>query len=70
MYSAIVYGRGPIFIETLAESMGQAKFNSFLCSYYDLHQWGIATSESFKAMAEQACICDLTPLFEEWVYPR
>ena len=67
-YSAIVYGRGPLFLETLAESMGQESFATFLQEYYRRHQWGIATTASFKDMAETHCSCDLTPLFEAWVY--
>ena len=68
-YSAIVYGRGPLFIETLAQEMGEDQFTAFLMNYYRTHQWGIAETESFKQVAEQHCDCDLTPLFETWVYP-
>jgi hypothetical protein len=67
-YSAIVYGRGPLFIEALAEEMGQANFDAFLLDYYQTHQYRIATTERFKKIAEQHCHCDLAPLFEEWVY--
>ena len=67
-YSSIVYGRGPIFIEALAEEMGQESFAAFLLDYYQTNQWGIATGASFKQLAEQHCACDLTPLFETWVY--
>jgi protocatechuate 3,4-dioxygenase beta subunit len=67
-YSAIVYGRGPLFVETLAEAMGQETFNAFLRDYYQQQQWGIATTGGFKELAEQHCNCDLTPLFETWVY--
>ena len=67
-YSSIVYGRGPLFIEALAEEMGQEIFDDFLLDYYQTHQYGIATGESFKHLAEQHCTCDLTPLFKEWVY--
>lgn len=68
-YSAIVYGRGPLFIEKLAESLGPETFETFLRDYYQTHQWGIATGDSFKQLAEQHCNCDLTSLFETWVYP-
>ena len=67
-YSAIVYGRGPIFVAALAEEMGQKPFDEFLRDYYQTHKWGIATGDSFKQLAEQHCQCDLTALFEEWVY--
>ena len=69
-YGAIVYGRGPLFVETLAGEMGQATFDEFLRDYYQTYQWGIGTGEAFKELAERHCQCDLTPLFEEWVYER
>jgi aminopeptidase N len=67
-YGAIVYGRGPLFIAALAEAMGQEKFDEFLRDYYESHQWGIGTGDAFKQLAERHCQCDLSPLFEEWVY--
>lgn len=68
-YSAIVYGRGPLFLITLQEEMGTASFADFLQQYYRTYQWGVATSTGFQALAEQHCSCDLTTLFEVWVYP-
>ena len=67
-YGAIVYGRGPLFIATLAEKMGQETFDEFLCHYYQSNKWDIGTSDEFRQLAEQHCQCDLTALFEEWVY--
>ncbi|MCJ7622836.1 MAG: M1 family metallopeptidase [Anaerolineaceae bacterium] len=69
-YSPIVYGRGPLFIETLASEMGQETFDAFLREYYQSHTWRIGTTEDFKNLAEEFCACDLTGLFEEWVYPK
>ncbi len=69
-YGAIVYGRGPLFIAALAEEMGQKPFDEFLRDYYETHKWGIGTGDSFKQLAEQHCQCDLTALFEEWVYDK
>lgn len=69
-YGAIVYGRGPLFFHTLAETMGQSTFDAFLQSYYQTFKWGIVTPESLKELAEQHCACDLTELFEEWVYEQ
>lgn len=69
-YGAIVYGRGPLFVEQLAKTMGQESFAAFLRDYYQSFKWGIATGDAFKQLAEQHCVCDLTPLFEEWVYPK
>ncbi len=67
-YGAIVYGRGPLFIEALAERMGQSVFDTFLRDYYVTHKWGIATADSFQELAEQHCKCDLGALFDDWVY--
>lgn len=66
-YGAIVYGRGPIFIETLSEQMGQDKFAAFLKDYYQTYQWGIATTDGFEKLASKDCGCDLSGLFQEWV---
>lgn len=67
-YSAIVYGRGPLFIEALSEAMGPAVFAEFMRDYFQSYEYQIATGIEFKALAEQHCGCDLTALFEEWVF--
>jgi hypothetical protein len=69
-YGAIVYGRGPLFIEELAQTMGQETFAAFLADYYQTYRYGIATGADFKQLAEQHCACDLTPLFEAWVWEK
>lgn len=66
-YSAIVYGRGPLFIEALAEKMGQDHFDPFLRAYYQSNEWEIGTGAGFKQLAEQQCQCDLSDLFKKWV---
>jgi hypothetical protein len=69
-YSAIVYGRGPLFIAALAEEMGIESFDKFLQDYYETHKWGISTTDSFRQLAEDHCQCDLSVLFETWVYEK
>jgi pimeloyl-ACP methyl ester carboxylesterase len=66
-YSAIVYGRGPLFFEALEAEMGADTFVAFLRDYYQQHKWGIASGDSLKALAEAHCNCDLNSLFAEWV---
>jgi aminopeptidase N len=68
-YGAIVYGRGPLFVDALREKMGDATFDAFILDYAMMERWRVATTQDFKALAEQHCSCDLTPLFDEWVYP-
>jgi hypothetical protein len=69
-YGAIVYGRGPLFVEALSAHMGEETFASFLREYNEAFKWSIATAEGFKQLAESHCQCDLTMLFEEWVDPH
>ena len=67
-YVPIIYGRGPLFLVALAEAMGQGPFDEFLRDYYETYKWGIGTGDAFRQLAEEHCQCDLTSLFEEWVY--
>ncbi len=67
-YSAIIYGRGPIFLQELADKMGQEVFDVFLLDYTQTYQWQVSTTADFKQLAEEHCHCDLTTMFEEWVY--
>ena len=67
-YGAIVYGRGPLFIEALSQALGPEVFAAFIKDYYETYQWQIATGPEFQALAEQHCDCDLSELFAEWVY--
>jgi len=67
-YGAIVYGRGPLFFVALRDEMGKEVFDQFIKDYTEALSWDIATPEKLKAMAEEHCTCELTPMFEEWVY--
>ena len=68
-YSAIVYGRGPLFFVELEETMGATTFADFLRAYYVAYQWEIVRPPDLQALAEATCECELDALFEEWVYP-
>ena len=67
-YGAIVYGRGPLFVEALAETMGEDAFLGFLRAYYEANKGGIGTGSAFRELAETHCSCDLGELFDQWVY--
>lgn len=69
-YGAIVYGRGPLFFETLAQQMGDEAFARFLRDYYQTFAWDVATTEGLRTLAEQHCDCDLGQLFAAWVYAK
>jgi hypothetical protein len=68
-YGPIVYGRGPLFIEALADKIGAQTFKKCLRSYYQANMWQIATTESFRNHFETCTTSDLSTLFEEWVLP-
>ena len=68
-YSAIIYGRGPLFFVALREEMGIEAFDSFLKDYTQTLSWGIATAETMQSIAEKHCDCSLQQIFDEWVYP-
>lgn len=68
-YGAIVYGRGAFFFDALKNEMGAESFDAFLKGYTATFSWEIATTERLKSLAEKHCGCDLTPLFNEWVFP-
>lgn len=67
-YGAIVYGRGPVFVRELEETMGREAFDTFMRDYSAAFRWGTSTTAAFRAMAEEHCDCDLGSLFEAWVY--
>ncbi len=67
-YSAIVYGRGPLFFEALADEVGQETLSATLRDYVQTYAYRVADTEGFKDVAEENCGCDLTPLFETWIY--
>jgi len=68
-YSAIIYGRGAFFFEALRDEMGESEFDAFMKEYVASNTWGIGTAENMKAIAEANCSCNLTNLFDEWVFP-
>jgi hypothetical protein len=69
-YSSIVYGRGPLFLQALAQKMGQSTFDAFLSDYVRQNEWGITNSVQFRSLAEAHCNCDLSDLFSQWVLPE
>jgi len=68
-YGAIVYGRGAIFLIELRKQMGIETFDVFMRDYVKTYTWSIATTDKFKSLAEEHCDCDLSPLFNDWIYP-
>lgn len=67
-YSPIVYGRGPLFFMALEEEIGENALQDLLRNYTEEFRWGISNTELFKEFAEESCNCDLTSLFNDWIY--
>lgn len=67
-YGAIVYGRGPVFVRELEETLGREAFDAFMRAYAAKFRWEEGTTEAFRALAEEQCGCDLGQLFADWVY--
>ena len=67
-YSAIVYGRGPLFFLELEKKYGLDTVMSAIQNYYQDHLWKNGYTEDLRAALEDACDCDLSSEFEEWVY--
>ena len=68
-YSAIVYGRGPLFFVALRDEMGTQAFDAFMKDYTETLSWKISTPQTLQSLAEKHCACDLQNIFDEWVYP-
>lgn len=67
-YSSIVYGRGPLFYYELEKDYGLETVMSAITSYYQDFQWGNGGTEDLRTALEEACECDLSSYFEEWIY--
>ncbi len=66
-YSAIVYGRAPLFFMALNERMGPIAFDAFLAAL--THDYGFReiTGLDVKLEAEAACGCLLDDIWKKWV---
>jgi aminopeptidase N len=67
-YGPIVYGKGALFFDALRTELGDDTFFAFLHNYYDRYVYGVATTQGFQQVAEETCSCDLSALFNLWVY--
>jgi len=68
-YSAIIYGRGPLFFLALQDEMGSEAFDRFLHDYYLKFKWGLVTTAQLAETAESACRCSLADIFDAWITP-
>jgi aminopeptidase N len=67
-YGLIVYCKGALFVDALRRQLGDPTFFAFLHAYYERYRYGFASARDFQATAEEACACNLSALFDLWVY--
>lgn len=67
-YALFVYYKGALFFDALRRELGDETFFTFLREYYAENRYGFAEAEDFQGAAELACGCDLSDLFDLWVY--
>lgn len=66
-YSAIVYGKGPLFYDAIRTKMGDATFFKFLQTYYGRYRYKIATGDDILKTAEDVCGCNLQSEYAQWI---
>jgi hypothetical protein len=69
-YSPIVYARGMMFLLALKDYMGEDVFAATLKDYFQSYIWMEIGPDDFRHTAETNCGCDLSDLWEKWVYPE
>jgi len=69
-YSAIIYGRAPLFLFDLIRIGGQEKFDSLVTQYIDRYRWGQADSKGFHRLLTTFYPLHGEELFRKWVLPE
>ncbi len=66
-YSAIVYGKGPLFFDALRKKMGDDHFFQFLRTYYERYRYKNAAPEDLLRAAEEVCACSVRAEYQQWI---
>lgn len=53
-----------------SDELGEAALDGMLFDYSAEFRFEISTTEVIKDFLEDACQCDLTDMFEQWVYEQ
>lgn len=71
-YSAIVYGKGALFLDELRKLLGDEQYTTFVQDYYAEHKYGIVRPEDFRmameAAAGEAKRDKAIRLYRKWVF--
>lgn len=66
-YGSIVYGKGPLFYDSIRKKMGDDKFFQFLKDYYRNFMYKIAFPDDILNTAQSTCGCNLQNEYNEWI---
>ncbi len=66
-YSAIVYGKGPLFYDALRKQMGDDVFFKFLRSVYEQYRYKILMPQDILRVAESVYGGNLHDLYQQWI---
>lgn len=67
-YYLFVYEKGALFFDALRRELGDAAFTDFLHLYFQTFRYKVADGAAFQDLAQDTCGCDLTSLFDLWVW--
>jgi hypothetical protein len=66
-YGPIVYVKGPLFFHALRQQVGYDTYFGIMRRYLEQHKYGIATPESFLAIAEEVSGQSLDEIYHRWI---
>lgn len=66
-YTAVVYGKGPLFWEAMRDSLGDARFFEGLRVYAQMYRYGVAAPDGLVAAFEQVGGEDANWLYRHWI---
>ncbi|MGA9351581.1 MAG: M1 family metallopeptidase [Anaerolineae bacterium] len=66
-YGPIVYVKGPLFFHALRQQVGDDVYFEIMRRYLEQHKYGIATPESFLALAEEVSGQSLDEIYHRWI---
>lgn len=66
-YSAIVYGKGPLFYDAIRKKMGDPTFFKFLRTYFERYRYKIAVPEDILKTAEEVYGGSLQAEYQQWI---
>lgn len=66
-YVPVVYAKGALFFHALRQRIGEEAFEQFLLGYVTASRYREIAGPDLLRAAEQACECDLSDLFHDWV---